>query len=115
LAAYDRYRRITALIPTSWSLAEFVDNVATARFVETKQLPTNAFPADAATADLPSPHDGIPILGCANSMDLNETGKPVVSECQTATGIQSITSDVPPHKSSPESFGDSDSTKGEGA
>jgi hypothetical protein len=104
LTAYGRYRAVTSLIPTPRSLAAFLSDEAATRLIEPEKLPTDTFAADTSSADLPSPHDGVAILGGADSMNLNETGKSVVSEFQTATGIQCVTSDVPPHKPAPESL-----------
>jgi hypothetical protein len=103
LAAYARYRDVTALIPNPRGLTEFLSDEATARFVQTEQLPTDVLPADTATADLPSAHDRIAVSGRANGVDFDQSAIAVVLEGEAPTGIQSVTSNVPPHKQSPDS------------
>lgn len=48
LAAYDRYRRVTGLIPDPGSLARFVRDEAANGLVEPEQLPSDSLAADAA-------------------------------------------------------------------
>lgn len=72
LAAYERYRRVTSLIPDPGSLAAFMIDEAAARLIEPEQLPSGPFSADASAADLPSAHDGVAVFRGPNSVDLND-------------------------------------------
>jgi hypothetical protein len=40
-------------------------------FVQAQELPADGLVADASTANLPDPHDGVVFFGEANSMDLD--------------------------------------------
>jgi hypothetical protein len=71
LAAYDAYRLVTSDIPTPRSLRDFAGQAKAPRLVEPHKLPSGALPANAATADLPDPHDRVAIVGSANGMDFD--------------------------------------------
>lgn len=72
LAAYERYRRITSLIPTPGSLAAFMVDEAAACLVEPEQLPSGPLSADAPATDLPATHDGVAVFRGPDGVDLND-------------------------------------------
>ena len=110
LAAYERYVLITSLIPCPRSLARFVEHGILPSAVETEQSPRQSLSALAPTADLPSPHNGIAVGGGSNGVDLNNAGIAAVSDGKALSGVQSITSNVPPHTNPPDSVSGDRST-----
>lgn len=80
LAAYERYVAIASLIPTPWSLTRFVKNGVLPRSVEPKETPAFGVPAPAAASHLIGSHKRVAIIGRADGVGLNDTGKPAVGD-----------------------------------
>jgi hypothetical protein len=113
LAAYERYRLVTALIPSSGSLARFISDGVLPSAVQAEQPPANGVPALAAAPDLVSPHDGVALGRGSNCVDLNNASVTPVSDREAFPSAQSITSNVPPHIDPPDSVsGDRSTAKG---
>lgn len=103
LAAYARYVAITASIPTPGSLAAFASHGIVPSLVEAEEAPAPVSTRLGATG-LPGPHDGIAVSGRSDSMNLDRSDMPIITDFQANTPLQSITRDMPPHNSSPESM-----------
>lgn len=97
LTAYARYVAITSLVPTPGSLACFIKDGVLPSSVEAEQPPTLGVPAATPAPHLEGPHDRVPILGCANSMDFDNAGVATVRNPEPSFGLQRFTSDMPPH------------------
>jgi hypothetical protein len=101
LAAYNRYRAVTALIPTPGGLAAFVNDGVLPSAVKPEDPPRVGVAAVAPASDLPSSHDGVAVFGSADSVDFHDTGKAAVGDAEALALVQGIASDVPPHKNRP--------------
>lgn len=113
MAAYERYVRVVAAIPSAGSLALFIAQGEPPSFVEPEGAPF-IVAAGLGRGDLPSPHDGIASGGRSDGVDFNDAGMPTVVDDQPLTGAQRITGDVPPHKCSPDSNNARDNRPGRG-
>ena len=103
LAAYDRYVRITALIPTPRGLALFIKDGVLPCAVETEQSPGTGITAPGPSANLPCPHEGGAVFGSPHGVDFDNAAITSVSDVEPLTGLKRLTSNVPPHKPLPES------------
>ena len=114
LAAYDRYVRITSLVPTPRSLAAFIEDGILPSAVEAEQTPWAGIATVAPSPDLPSSHDGVPVFGDTSRVDLDNASKPAVSNTEALTRHQRIARNVPPHKDTPDSDEPECSTRNDG-
>lgn len=79
LADDSRHGLVATTVSGPWSKGLFVQERKGAGLVEPQQLPADGFIVNAATSDLPSTHDGGPILGEAASVNLNIARESVVT------------------------------------
>lgn len=101
LAAYERYRRVTSLIPTPRSLADFIANGEAPCLVQTHQFEASALTANATATDLPDAHNGIVSGTGANGVDFDKPGITIIGDGETLSFSQSIACNVPPHQNHP--------------
>jgi hypothetical protein len=94
LAAYDAYRAITSFIPTPRSLARFVQDGILPSLVETEDAPARRVAALTPTSDLPSAHDGIPVLRSADRVDFDNAGEASVADSEATERPIMITKEV---------------------
>lgn len=80
LADDSRHGLVATTVSRPGSEGLFVQEREGAGLVEPQQLPADGFIVNAATSDLPDPHDGVSVLGEAASVDLNVACETVVTD-----------------------------------
>lgn len=109
LAAYERYRRVTSLIPDPGGLAAFIYDGEAPSLIETEQLPSGALPTSATATNLPDAHNGVVSGAGANRMDFDNASEAVIGDREALPLAQSIAGNMPPHDKPSESIGGGDS------